>query len=70
MTTSFRICLKFAHNSGNCECFAFRNARFLFLMSCLIDEFINVGSAGLILDILFSKHNFVISSIFSVIYVE
>ena len=51
MTTSFRFCLKFAHNSGNCECFAFRNARFLFLMSCLIDEFINVGSAGLILDI-------------------
>ena len=70
MTTSFPICLNLAQCAGNCERFAFRNARFLFLMSRLIDDIIHVGSAGLILTILFGIHNFDISSIFSVIFVE
>ena len=64
VTNLFRFCLNFAQCAGNCERFAFRNARFLFPMICLIDEFIHVGSAGLILMILFIIHNFDVSSIF------
>ena len=39
-------------------------ARFLFLMRCLIDEFIHVCSDGLILTILFCIYNLDMSSIF------
>ena len=70
VTTSFLICLNLAQRAGDCERFAFRNARFLFLISFLIYEFINVGSEGLILMILFGIQNFDISSIFSVMFAE
>ena len=39
---------EFAQWTGDCERFAFQNARF-FLISFLIDEFVAVGSDGLIL---------------------
>ena len=70
MTTSFLICLNLPELAGDCERFAFRNARFVLLISFLIDEYIHVGSDALIHMILFGIHNFDISSSFSVMFAE